>query len=92
MAQDLLLLRPDAIVTSESGYLMVDYDRIDVKMMTFQAYRDSPSSSQGMAQLDLGRILIDRLSSGASGSLQRLCRENPSAQGTSAASVDPLNV
>jgi hypothetical protein len=56
MAQDLLILRPDAIITSDSGYLMVDYDRIDVKMMTFQAYRDNPSTSQGMVQLDLETI------------------------------------
>ncbi len=40
MAQDLLLLRPDAVITSDDGYLMVDYDQIDVKMMTLQNYRN----------------------------------------------------
>ena len=46
MAQDLLVLRPDAVITSDSGYLMVDYDQIDVKMTTFQAYRESLSTAQ----------------------------------------------
>jgi len=34
MAQDLLESRPDAVIETESGLLMVDYDRIDVKMTT----------------------------------------------------------
>jgi hypothetical protein len=41
MAQDLLIFRPGAVVASDSGYLMVDYDQIDVKMMTLQAYLES---------------------------------------------------
>ncbi|HSU99203.1 MAG TPA: hypothetical protein VLI91_03775 [Roseiarcus sp.] len=40
MAQDLLHLRPDAVLVSDDGYLMVDYDKIDVKMMTLQSYLD----------------------------------------------------
>jgi hypothetical protein len=32
MAQDLLTLRPDAVVLDESGYYKVDYSRIDVEM------------------------------------------------------------
>jgi len=38
MAQDLLAARPDAVIVTESGYLMVDYDRIDVKMMALADY------------------------------------------------------
>lgn len=41
MAQDLLETRPEAILVTESGYLMVDYDRIDVKMMTLADYEVS---------------------------------------------------
>ena len=41
IAQDLLIRRPDAVATSDSGYMMVDYDQIDVKMTTFQAYMGS---------------------------------------------------
>jgi hypothetical protein len=33
-----LLSRPDAVIETESGYLMVDYDKIDVKMMTLEDY------------------------------------------------------
>ena len=32
MAQDLLRLRPDAVIHDASGYLKVDYSRIDVEM------------------------------------------------------------
>ena len=32
MAQDLLKLRPDAVILDESGYYKVDYSRIDVEM------------------------------------------------------------
>ncbi len=38
MAQDLLDTRPDAAILTETGYFMVDYDRIDVKMMTLADY------------------------------------------------------
>ena len=40
MAQDLLVLRPDAVIASDGGYLMVDYDQIDVKMMTLKNYKN----------------------------------------------------
>ncbi|WP_158554883.1 hypothetical protein [Methylovirgula sp. 4M-Z18] len=39
MAQDLLVARPEAVIVTDSGYLMVDYDLIDVKMMTLTDYR-----------------------------------------------------
>jgi hypothetical protein len=32
MAQDLLKLRPEAVILDPSGYYRVDYDRIDVEM------------------------------------------------------------
>jgi hypothetical protein len=43
MAQDLLETRPDAVISTDSGYLMVDYDRIDVKMTTLADYRATKS-------------------------------------------------
>jgi hypothetical protein len=44
MAQDLLKLRPDAVVATDSGYLKVDYEKIDVKMMTLQACTETPKA------------------------------------------------
>jgi hypothetical protein len=41
MAQDLLETHPEAVILTESGYYMVDYDRIDVKMMTLAEYKTS---------------------------------------------------
>ncbi|GLS21643.1 hypothetical protein GCM10007874_46600 [Labrys miyagiensis] len=41
MAQDLLETRPEAVIVTDSGYLMVDYDLIDVRMMTLANYEMS---------------------------------------------------
>lgn len=41
MAQDLLETHPDAVIRTDSGYFMVDYDRIDVRMMTLVEYQRS---------------------------------------------------
>lgn len=41
MAQDLLETHPDAVIRTDSGYFMVDYDRIDVKMMMLADYQRS---------------------------------------------------
>ncbi len=38
MAQELLATRPEAVMVTPSGYMMVDYDLIDVKQMTLEAY------------------------------------------------------
>ncbi len=38
MAQELLATRPEAVMVTPSGYMMVDYDLIDVKQMTLDAY------------------------------------------------------
>ena len=38
MAQDLLALAPEAVILTESGYMRVDYDRIDVRMTTLEAF------------------------------------------------------
>jgi hypothetical protein len=38
IAQDLLASRPEAVIATHGGYLMVDYDLIDVKMMTLDDY------------------------------------------------------
>jgi hypothetical protein len=32
MAQDLLSIRPDAVIQTASGYYMVDYDKLDIRM------------------------------------------------------------
>jgi hypothetical protein len=37
MAQDMLRLRPDAVILDASGYMRVDYDGIDVKMSRLAA-------------------------------------------------------
>jgi hypothetical protein len=34
MAQELLLIRPEAVVTGDDGYMLVDYDRLGIQMMT----------------------------------------------------------
>ncbi len=34
MAQDLLLIRPDAVIQGETGYYRVDYDKLDIKMIS----------------------------------------------------------
>jgi outer membrane protein OmpA-like peptidoglycan-associated protein len=34
MAQELLLTRPEAVVTGDDGYMLVDYDRLGIRMMT----------------------------------------------------------
>ena len=38
MAQELIASRPEAVIVSHGGYLMVDYDLIDVKMMTLDEF------------------------------------------------------
>ena len=34
MAQDLLLIRPEAVIQTKSGYYMVDYDKLDIGMVS----------------------------------------------------------
>ncbi|MDH6275443.1 hypothetical protein M2311_005543 [Rhizobium leguminosarum] len=34
MAQDLLAIRPEAVIATGSGYYMVDYDRLDIAMIS----------------------------------------------------------
>ncbi|QCI69079.1 tail fiber domain-containing protein [Phreatobacter stygius] len=38
MAQDVMQVKPEAVITTESGYLMVAYDLIDVRMTTFEEW------------------------------------------------------
>ncbi|MBP0580472.1 tail fiber domain-containing protein [Labrys sp. LIt4] len=48
MAQDLLETHPDAVILTDSGYFMVDYDRIDVKMTMLADYqRSAPLLGRG---------------------------------------------
>ncbi|MBY5805418.1 tail fiber domain-containing protein (plasmid) [Rhizobium ruizarguesonis] len=34
MAQDLLAIRPEAVIETASGYYMVDYDKLDIAMIS----------------------------------------------------------
>ncbi|RFB85030.1 hypothetical protein B5K11_32990 [Rhizobium leguminosarum bv. trifolii] len=34
MAQDLLAIRPDAVIATGLGYYMVDYDKLDIAMIS----------------------------------------------------------
>lgn len=34
MAQDLLAIRPEAVIATRSGYYMVDYDKLDIAMIS----------------------------------------------------------
>ncbi|PDS81538.1 hypothetical protein CO667_01460 [Rhizobium sp. L43] len=34
MAQDLLAIRPEAVIETGSGYYMVDYDKLDIAMIS----------------------------------------------------------
>ncbi|TAU45330.1 tail fiber domain-containing protein (plasmid) [Rhizobium leguminosarum] len=34
MAQDLLAIRPEAVIATGSGYYMVDYDKLDIAMIS----------------------------------------------------------
>ena len=53
MAQDVLKVRPDAVRTGPSGYLTVDYDMIDVKMMTLGAYKALHGAKQSASSRPL---------------------------------------
>lgn len=46
MAQDLLATRPDAVIQSEGGYLLVDYDKIDVKMTSLDSHDALPVAAE----------------------------------------------
>ncbi|EJZ19323.1 hypothetical protein RCCGEPOP_20907 [Rhizobium sp. Pop5] len=37
MAQDLLSIRPDAVIETRSGYYMVDYGKLDIDMTSLSA-------------------------------------------------------
>ncbi|MGO7493814.1 tail fiber domain-containing protein, partial [Rhizobium ruizarguesonis] len=35
---DLLAIRPEAVIETESGYYMVDYDKLDIEMVSLPEY------------------------------------------------------
>ena len=41
MAQDLLGIRPDAVVQRDDGYLAVDYAKLGTKLQTWQEWRSA---------------------------------------------------
>lgn len=51
MAQDLLLIRPDAVIQGETGYYRVDYDKLDIKMISV---RDDVS----LASAEVGATIV----------------------------------
>jgi hypothetical protein len=40
MAQDLLSVRPDAVLLTPSGYYKVDYDKLDIRMHPLERVSD----------------------------------------------------
>jgi hypothetical protein len=48
MAQDLVAMRPEAVIEDESGYLMVDYDKIDVKMTSLDSHDEVQASAPAL--------------------------------------------
>ncbi|MCZ0738339.1 tail fiber domain-containing protein [Phreatobacter sp. AB_2022a] len=49
MAQEVMASRPDAVIRTASGYLMVDYSRLGLGMTTYAAWRRSASLPQAAA-------------------------------------------
>ncbi|WP_261333323.1 tail fiber domain-containing protein [Rhizobium leguminosarum] len=53
MAQDLLLIRPDAVMQTASGYYMVDYTRLDIDMVSVEEGISLATSGAGAVAMAL---------------------------------------
>ncbi|NNU50695.1 tail fiber domain-containing protein [Rhizobium sp. WYCCWR 11279] len=53
MAQDLLLIRPDAVMQTASGYYMVDYARLDIDMVSVEEGISLATSGAGAVAVAL---------------------------------------
>lgn len=49
MAQDLLAIRPEAVIETASGYYMVDYDKLDIAMISLPKDASPLKAEAGMA-------------------------------------------
>ncbi|WP_197727548.1 tail fiber domain-containing protein [Rhizobium ruizarguesonis] len=49
MAQDLLAIRPEAVIETASGYYMVDYDKLDIAMISLPGDASSLTAEAAMA-------------------------------------------
>ncbi|MDC9835123.1 tail fiber domain-containing protein [Rhizobium binxianense] len=49
MAQDLLAIRPEAVIETASGYYMVDYDKLDIAMISLPGDASSVTAEAAMA-------------------------------------------
>ncbi|MBX5237611.1 tail fiber domain-containing protein [Rhizobium sp. NLR22b] len=49
MAQDLLAIRPEAVIATRSGYYMVDYDKLDIAMTSLPEDMPSLTAAAAMA-------------------------------------------
>ncbi|MBB3300226.1 hypothetical protein FHT72_004185 [Rhizobium sp. BK077] len=49
MAQDLLEIRPEAVIDTGTGYYMVDYDKLDIAMISLPEDASPPTDEAAMA-------------------------------------------
>ncbi|PDT04980.1 hypothetical protein CO666_08975 [Rhizobium chutanense] len=49
MAQDLLAIRPEAVIATRSGYYMVDYGKLDIAMISLPEDMSSLTAAAAMA-------------------------------------------
>ncbi|MGO7956252.1 tail fiber domain-containing protein [Rhizobium leguminosarum] len=49
MAQDLLSIRPEAVIETASGYYMVDYDKLDIAMISLPEHASGLMAEAAMA-------------------------------------------
>ncbi|MGO7870159.1 tail fiber domain-containing protein [Rhizobium leguminosarum] len=49
MAQDLLAIRPEAVIETASGYYMVDYDKLDIAMISLPEHASGLTAEAAMA-------------------------------------------
>ncbi|WP_246713818.1 tail fiber domain-containing protein [Rhizobium leguminosarum] len=61
MAQDLLLIRPDAVIQGETGYYRVDYDKLDIKMMSV---KDDVSLASAEVAATIVALAVDAAKNG----------------------------
>jgi hypothetical protein len=60
IAQDLLAIRPDAVIRAASGYYMVDYDKLDLRMEPASKRRRRVSARTALVSLWRGGEAVSR--------------------------------
>ena len=76
MAQDLLATRPDAVIQSEGGYLMVDYDKIDVRLRSFDTLDALPVAAEETAAFSVPALFTRRRAADESFAAQHVGAES----------------